>query len=963
MTQTTINIFISAVSDEYRSLRKALLDFIGRPGVRIEEQAGFVRNGLPILTELNGYVKNCDAVIHLVGERTGNANDDGIPGDENRRALLKLVPDLPARFQLSDSELGQLSYTQWEAILALYHGCRMYVATPGSDVKPDTQLTDSSIRDRQAQSQREHLARLQRLEKWPEFSFESAHHLCLQVYRVLYDILPRPDVLLSPRLPPSLGRLFKGRDGWMARIREEVRAPGNSDASRVVLHGMGGLGKTQLVAEYAYACAHEHNALLIVTAESVASWELSMADLCGVLKLPQAASNNPKTRIKAALEWLGKQENRGWLLIVDNVDDPGMFATVVDQVRSLHRGTILLTSRLSRWPQGFVDLELDLLEEAAAVDYLLEATAGKRNSLDPERGAGADRTLAATVADNLGRLTLGIVQAAGTINTLRWSFDDYLQQWNESRESLIDDEDFDPQRSGYPRSVASAWLTTYRQLPPESALVFDALCWLAPDPIPERMVTQPWSEAMRELVPESIRVAVNKRYRRSLIPLYDFSLASSPQGSQRLFSVHKLVQEVGRIWQRKAAEKPLARSLAYQMLANDFVRPDTIENIRLNILPQLRVLIPHAYSILAEPGFADAESGLASRLHCMLAELGITEGSLLLAQQAADRAVDLARKALDASSSTSKVTLMNAICIQAQVFNARGQFDQSLAAGEEQIQLAEELCGREPDNLAHQRELGIALDNVGRVLENKGDQEGALKLFVQSQQIRDELCRREPDNLAHQRDLGIALFYLGRLNASLKRPAQAKSYLTRAVKILAELIANGVGFGSLESDLKVVQSVVAAVDAAMPVMNLHGRLSTDVAQSLRLARKTKSLWAKQVNEPTEVQTMEGCVTAEPGDYLCRGIQEEQWPQKAIKLLEKYVARDEIDTGGWQRFDPKPEAAPVEAAPIANPFRVIAQWGELCGKANDYLVRSTTDPSDIWIVDKAIFQASYEFDSQ
>lgn len=50
---------------------------------------------------------------------------------------------------------------------------------------------------------------------------------------------------------------------------------------------------------------------------------------------------------------------------------------------------------------------------------------------------------------------------------------------------------------------------------------------------------------------------------------------------------------------------------------------------------------------------------------------------------------------------------------------------------------------------------------------------------------------------------------------------------------------------------------------------------------------------------------------------------------------------------------------MEAAQLATAFRAIAQWGELTGKANDFVVRSKTDPSDIWIVDKAIFEASYE----
>ena len=56
MPETTVNIFISAVSDEFASYRKALVEFVDRKGVRIEEQDGFIQNGFPILTLLNDYI-------------------------------------------------------------------------------------------------------------------------------------------------------------------------------------------------------------------------------------------------------------------------------------------------------------------------------------------------------------------------------------------------------------------------------------------------------------------------------------------------------------------------------------------------------------------------------------------------------------------------------------------------------------------------------------------------------------------------------------------------------------------------------------------------------------------------------------------------------------------------------------------------------------------------------------------
>jgi hypothetical protein len=43
--------------------------------------------------------------------------------------------------------------------------------------------------------------------------------------------------------------------------------------------------------------------------------------------------------------------------------------------------------------------------------------------------------------------------------------------------------------------------------------------------------------------------------------------------------------------------------------------------------------------------------------------------------------------------------------------------------------------------------------------------------------------------------------------------------------------------------------------------------------------------------------------------------------------------------------------------------VIASWGRLDGKPGDYVVRRQNDPSDIWIVDRAIFENSYKFQTE
>jgi hypothetical protein len=147
------------------------------------------------------------------------------------------------------------------------------------------------------------------------------------------------------------------------------------------------------------------------------------------------------------------------------------------------------------------------------------------------------------------------------------------------------------------------------------------------------------------------------------------------------------------------------------------------------------------------------------------------------------------------------------------------------------------------------------------------------------------------------------------------------------------------------------------------LLNPSGQLLPEIAERLQDARKTKPIWAKRVEVAGPVDTLEGRLQAQPGDFLCRGIIGEQWPQKEKKLLEKYNPTDHYETEGWQRFDPKPDSEPVEVAQVDQPFRIVAHWGELAGKAGDYVVRSKSDPTDIWLVDKSIFEASYEIQQE
>ncbi len=129
------------------------------------------------------------------------------------------------------------------------------------------------------------------------------------------------------------------------------------------------------------------------------------------------------------------------------------------------------------------------------------------------------------------------------------------------------------------------------------------------------------------------------------------------------------------------------------------------------------------------------------------------------------------------------------------------------------------------------------------------------------------------------------------------------------------------------------------------------------------ARKTRPIWAREVIQPQQIETLEGVEDVPRGAFLCRGEAGDVWPQAAERLYEKYEATHEVDDD-WRKYVPHADSQGVLAARIDRPFSVETSWGTLQGKPGDYLVKNDEDrdvdhPADVWIVDRRLFQATYE----
>lgn len=129
------------------------------------------------------------------------------------------------------------------------------------------------------------------------------------------------------------------------------------------------------------------------------------------------------------------------------------------------------------------------------------------------------------------------------------------------------------------------------------------------------------------------------------------------------------------------------------------------------------------------------------------------------------------------------------------------------------------------------------------------------------------------------------------------------------------------------------------------------------------AKKTQAIFAKRLEEDQTVTTIEGEEAVNAGDYLCRGKAGDIWPQTEKSLLSKYSATESVDSEGWRKYEPLPDAEGVLAAKVDHAFSVDASWGRLDGKPGDFVVKNFSDkdveyPDDVWIVDRELFAATY-----
>ena len=289
-------------------------------------------------------------------------------------------------------------------------------------------------------------------------------------------------------------------DRFVARDAEvicltKVLLPTSTDQMRrkvFILHGFGGIGKTQLSVEFMRKYQQSYSAVFWLDGSSKERLRRSIADLAGRLPQHQLSEESRSYSqegdadidrvVKDVLRWFSQALNDQWLLVFDNVDrefsvpsrDPEAF-NVKEYFPEADQGSILITSRLaSLWMLGTKDIKLGPVDEMQGQGIL-------KNSLG-ESGEGnlirsipfqilsdvRDLVGSSELVNLLQGLPLAINQAGSYMRETSTTVPKYIELYNRAWGKLMEKQQrFTPQGdSGH--SILTTWTISYDHLRAQS---------------------------------------------------------------------------------------------------------------------------------------------------------------------------------------------------------------------------------------------------------------------------------------------------------------------------------------------------------------------------------------------------------------------------------------------------------------------------------------------------------------
>jgi hypothetical protein len=276
---------------------------------------------------------------------------------------------------------------------------------------------------------------------------------------------------------------FVARKTELIKIDKALGGDGSRRA--VVLHGLGGIGKTQLAVAYAKRHKDDYSGIFWLNIKDEDYLKQSFAKVARQIlrehplafQLTNMDTNESLDQVIDAVKaWLSRPNNTRWLMIYDNYDNPKLPGNTdpaaVDIRRFLpesYQGSIIITTRSSQVKNGHliqvpklgdVRDSLEILSNASRREGLMDGkdvsyfcTAALISVLDPD---------AIKLAKELDGLPLALATAGAYLDQVVVSLSDYLRLYKQSWVRL---QESSPELDSYEdRTLYSTWQISFEHI-------------------------------------------------------------------------------------------------------------------------------------------------------------------------------------------------------------------------------------------------------------------------------------------------------------------------------------------------------------------------------------------------------------------------------------------------------------------------------------------------------------------
>ncbi|MCZ4510122.1 FxSxx-COOH system tetratricopeptide repeat protein [Streptomyces sp. ActVer] len=377
---------------------------------------------------------------------------------------------------------------------------------------------------------------------------------------------------------PLRNNSFVGRMALLQGVEDQLNAQDTAAVLPHALHGLGGVGKSQLALEYVHRHQRDYELICWIPAERESLILAALAGLAVRLRLTPAGQDGgggvpaANTAVPAVLEALrtGVPYDK-WLLIFDNAEN-------VEVVRNYFPangpGKIIVTSRNPDWERVATPLPVNVFEREESIE-LLQKRSPDLSLVDADLLAAA-----------LGDLPLAVEQAGAWRAVTGMLVEEYLNLLEQRSPEILH---LDP-APDYPVSVAAAWdisLERIKENNPGARELLDICACMAPEPVPLSMLRKSRGGITPNVDPvlsEAIKLA------RAIRALTQFSLVKLDLRTDTL-QMHRLLQNV-LLAKQGSEERERMRNAAHQLLS--VAKPGHYASSQE--WPDYQALLPHVLS-------------------------------------------------------------------------------------------------------------------------------------------------------------------------------------------------------------------------------------------------------------------------------------------------------------------------------------------------------------------------------